>query len=107
MPKQLSVQHYPKDSSLYHYAYIDLVIGGGFISGLLPFHKLLYQVIDEDREVSIYDSKAFRDGWLSHTGILNYTQTVNYMTQNGWQPDGQVYCSVMRDYLPRYRKLKT
>lgn len=106
MPSQTFVQHYPKDTSSYHYAYITLVIDGGFISGLLPFHKLLYQVIDEDRGTSLHNSNVFR-GWLSHSGVSAYTQAVNFMTQNGWQPDGQVYCSVMRDYLPRYRKLKT
>src|SRR4051794_35150060 len=107
MPEFTYVQDYPKNNNVYRYAYIRLATTGGCLSSIFPaLNKLFYQVLDEDFEESIYDSKTFNGGWASIRGIAEYNQTLNYMTQNDWLRDGEVYCEFKREYLPRYRKAK-
>ncbi len=99
------VQKYPKDTSKYSYAYITLSYVGSFVRSLLPFHKLVYQVVDEYAEVAIYESGRY-GGIYTYVGRSEYDKTINYLIQNGWEQDGTVYSRLENDNLPRVRRPK-
>jgi len=98
------VQEYPKDTDLYDYTYIDLRINDNRFN---PLGKMVYQLIEEDSEKSLYNSEPFRGGCYSAAGIAEYNKMQNFAVQNGWQRDGRVYSPLQKEYLPRYCRSKT
>ncbi len=106
MADLLYTQDYPTDTTHYDYAYVSVRNhSDGSSPSFVPWRKLVFQVVHEANEESLFESKEFEE-WATAKRRSALRAAERYLARNGWERDGGVYNRLLQEGMPRYRRLK-
>ena len=106
MADLLYEQDYPIDTTRYDYAYLTVRHRtDGSSPSFVPWRKLVYQVIEEVKGESLFESQAFEE-WATARRRRALRTAERYLARNSWERDGGVYNRLLQEGMPRYRRLK-